>query len=1032
MGGQRLPVGPRWSCHFGLGLAVLALASACTGTLTTEIALEEGAHWTLEFPPNELRELRFAVPGGHYVDLSIDQEGVDVVSTLLGPGGEELSVVDTATGSASVEQIRFVAPRTGGYALRLDPGSGTPTGRVVVGVRALRAASPKDRQRAAASAAIAKAHLAWIAGDHRGTEAAVRGALVFLDTLAEREAEVEARHLLGLALEGQGSLAEAADQLEGVTRGYAELRRFEDEALALNQLGRLLRTLGRPVSAEASYRRALALARRVGDRTVEAAAVQNLALVAQQLGEVEEALTLGEQALTLRRQIGPPGETALALRRLGSLYTLIGRDADGLVLLEEAWQVARQHGGFADQARALDALGWARHHAGRSEDALVDYEQALELSEDLDGDLRLDLLARRASVLRAVGRQEEAWRDYQEVLRHRVRTGEVTGQGYAHANLGLVALELGESVRARDHLEKAIRLLDGRDRGEGWYWAHLGLGKLERREGRERAAQAHLETAVASLEAMRGPLLSWLSRGYFLGTRFEAYEELVGLWMDLHERFPEQGYDRTALEVAERARMRSLLEHLSVGDTSAPPMSNRLAEIRRLEMERLRLQRREPGSPRLAAMDERLRRLWLQAERSPALAAPEAMHLDFLDAAGMQELLDPSTRFLVFSLGEPESYLWVVARDGIESFRITGRGELTELADRYLEALRASEDSVGAGRAARRGLGLSDALLGPAGDALQGGRLAVVPDGILHLVPFAALPVPGSAGLDELLVDRFELVTVPSPSVLALQRQRTQGRNGRQGAAVVADPVYQPDDERVVAGASASSSASSRSSIRQIPSDLERSMADLDLPRFPRLVATGEEAAAILDRLPEGATFEASGFDASPERVLRADLENFPILHFAVHGLIHPVHPELSGIVLSMVDRNGLPRDGFLRAHQIGRLKLPAELVVLSACRTAAGHEVRGEAPLGLAQAFFRAGSRRVLASYWNVNDRGTAVLMDRFYGALLDEGQSPGAALRTAQLALRRSEEWSSPYHWAAFQLQGEWRGRLAQHARR
>jgi CHAT domain-containing protein len=138
---------------------------------------------------------------------------------------------------------------------------------------------------------------------------------------------------------------------------------------------------------------------------------------------------------------------------------------------------------------------------------------------------------------------------------------------------------------------------------------------------------------------------------------------------------------------------------------------------------------------------------------------------------------------------------------------------------------------------------------------------------------------------------------------------------------------------------------------------------------------------------------------------------------------VNHVNPELSGLVFSLVDPQGRPQEGFLRLHEIYGLRLETELVTLSACRTAFGRELRGEGLAGLSQGFLAAGASRVLASLWDVDDRATAELMTRFYTALLVEQRPAADALRQAQAALRRDPRWRSPYYWAGFVLQGDWR---------
>jgi len=138
---------------------------------------------------------------------------------------------------------------------------------------------------------------------------------------------------------------------------------------------------------------------------------------------------------------------------------------------------------------------------------------------------------------------------------------------------------------------------------------------------------------------------------------------------------------------------------------------------------------------------------------------------------------------------------------------------------------------------------------------------------------------------------------------------------------------------------------------------------------------------------------------------------------------VNSIHSELSSIVLSLVDRSGHPQDGFLQTTDIYNLKLNADLVVLSACQTALGKEVRGEALVGLTRAFMYAGAPSVLASLWTVSDRSTAELMARFYQGMLTGKLRPAAALRDAQISLWKDGRWTRPYYWAAFTLQGEWR---------
>jgi CHAT domain-containing protein len=195
-----------------------------------------------------------------------------------------------------------------------------------------------------------------------------------------------------------------------------------------------------------------------------------------------------------------------------------------------------------------------------------------------------------------------------------------------------------------------------------------------------------------------------------------------------------------------------------------------------------------------------------------------------------------------------------------------------------------------------------------------------------------------------------------------------------------------------------------------------------DDDHLTRLASTGDEARAISALVPADQQLVATGFDARREKILNTDLSQFRIVHFATHGLIDSRYPALSALALSSYDERGLPQNSFLRLHDIYDLKLHADLVVLSACDTALGREIRSEGLLGLTQGFLYAGARSLVVSLWQVPDRATAELMTRFYEYLLNDGLRPADALRRAQLALSAERRWRDPYFWGAMTLLGDW----------
>jgi CHAT domain-containing protein len=277
----------------------------------------------------------------------------------------------------------------------------------------------------------------------------------------------------------------------------------------------------------------------------------------------------------------------------------------------------------------------------------------------------------------------------------------------------------------------------------------------------------------------------------------------------------------------------------------------------------------------------------------------------------------------------------------------------------------------------------------------------VVPDGALHLLPFAALPDPASPA--EPLVAGHDVVQLPSAAALVHLARALPPVAPRRVLAVFADPVFEAGDGRLAATASTADAT-----LRSAPG--------LD---FPRLRFSRLEAEALSGLVAPEERLVALGLDASRDALLATDLAGFRFVHFATHGVLDAEIPELSGLVLSLVDERGAPQEGFLRLHDVYRLDLAADLVTLSACRTALGREIRGEGLVGLTRGFLHAGARGVVASLWDVQDRATARLMEAFYAGMLKGGLAPEAALRAAQLELRRDARWRDPYYWAGFVLQ-------------
>src|SRR4030095_11271534 len=245
----------------------------------------------------------------------------------------------------------------------------------------------------------------------------------------------------------------------------------------------------------------------------------------------------------------------------------------------------------------------------------------------------------------------------------------------------------------------------------------------------------------------------------------------------------------------------------------------------------------------------------------------------------------------------------------------------------------------------------------------------------------------------------------------------------------IADPVFDRTDERFKSPQTERNEQTKKMSFNDVRSieHLAEKSGDSGVTTrrlvIPRLPFTRQEANQLIAITPKASSFQAMDFEANRETVLKGDLAQYRYVHFATHGLLDSERPGLSALVLSVVDAQGKPQSGFLRGHDISTLKRPAELVVLSACQTGLGKDIKGEGLVGLTRGFMYAGAARVVVSLWSVNDKATADLMTRFYEKMLKQGERPAAALRAAQVEMWKQKQWQSPYYWAAFTIQGEWR---------
>lgn len=863
-------------------------------------------------------------------------------------------------------------------------------------------------------------------GRGHDAEQLYRASLALGDELGEPRTAAGAANGLATLLRRGGELEEAL----ALARRSVELRRshgIEDgEARSLNNLALILRDLGRDEEAEELFREAQPLARRSGDVETEAVLVHNLGSKAMTEGRLHEALDLYRRSRVLNRRLGDQRGELFAMSSIGRLLARLGRLAEAQAEFVQALELSRAIGDRASEGRALEFLGWVLGRSGEPAVAATKLSEALAIAREVgDRRLEMDVLRTLAQARRSAGDLDAAAEIAETLLRVARGMGNPITEAAALHERGATLAARGDPAAARESLVAALEILSSRGRPMEEVAVRLDLARTERALDRLEIAHGHLAAAVALVEDVRSGLVVPDFRASLLASGRELHDEQVDLLMELHTRHPDDGWDARALSASERARGRGLLDLLAESEVDLrqgvdPALLAQEKALRRqladLELRRLDLTadaRSENDPATTAAVSELERQIrqardehrWVEAEirtASPRYAA--LAETDPLPAAAVRRLLDGRTLLLAYHLGPTRSFLWALTRDEQASFILPAGPALEALARDLYE--RIGGDVPGEPEEIRDLTArLSDALLAPAAALLVGRRLGVLADGALHYVPFAALDDPSFPDGDppRPLVAGHEIVHLPSASTLAALR--TGGRRGPEAShtlALIADPVFQGDDPRLG------------------PEHATRSAGRAD--GYRRLRFSRQEADRLAELVPLEERFVAYDFEASRETVTGDRLADYRLVHFATHGILNAEMPELSGLVLSLVGTDGTPRDGFLRLQDIYELRLDADLVTLSACRTALGQEVRGEGLVGLARGFMYAGASRVVASLWDVEDRATAELMTRFYRGMLEEGRAPAAALRAAQAEMWSDERWRDPYYWAAFVLVGPW----------
>jgi CHAT domain-containing protein/Tfp pilus assembly protein PilF len=857
--------------------------------------------------------------------------------------------------------------------------------------------------------------------------------------VGDRKQEASILNSIGSAYSYLGEKQKAREYFNQSLLLHREAGNRYGEATVLNNIGLVYLELGENQKALEYYSQSLPLFRSMGDRGGESTTLSNIGLAYSKLGENQKALEYYRQSLTLAQAAGDRRGEAIALNNIGKVYSELGDNPKAKEYYRQSLPLRRAIGDRGGESATLSNIGLVYSKLGENQKALEYYRQSLTLTRAL-GDRRgegsaLNNIGRAYSEL---GENQKALEYYNQSLPLRRAVGDRRGEAITLNNIGLVYSQLGENQKALEYYSQSLPLSRAVDYRVGEALTLYSIAAAKRDRGNLTEALTDIEASLQIIESLRTKIASPELRASYFATVQDYYQFYIDLLMQLHKTYPKSGYDTKAFEASERSRARSLLELLQEANADirqgvAPELLQRERSLQQqldaIEKQRIEvLNRPTPTPAQQAELEKQWQTLLAQYQdiqtqirttspRYAALTQPQPLTLTQIQ----QQILDENTILLQYSLGKERSYLWALTKTSITSYELPKAAEIETTAKNFRDAVTAPSSRNSPNQVTQANDAISQMILQPVAAQLGQKRLLIVSDGVLNYLPFAALSLPGKSGENgnlPLIVDH-EIVLLPSGSTLGILRQNYADLPApTRTLAIFADPVFSGNDERV----QNSSSATTQQAVEAANPGLSRSRGDNNV-QFDRLKFTRKEAQIIQALIPANSTTQSFDFAASRAAATSSNLSQYKIIHFATHGLANSDYPELSGIILSLIDENGNALNGFLRITDIFNLKLAADLVVLSACQTGLGQNIQGEGMVGLTRGFMYAGAKRVVVSLWSVDDEGTAALMSSFYQKMLQKGLTPAAALRAAQLEMWKQGKWKSPYYWAAFTLQGEWR---------
>lgn len=974
-----------------------------------------------------------------YFEIICERKGADSGLSVFSPSNSLISLSNAPGGFADNDSLIFVAETSGNYKIEIKSRRpGKFVGEYKIYLKEKRPATKTDRIRAEAMRLTGLSRYTVRGWENRIQKAETaledqKKSLELFEKIGDLRGQAIALfHIADIYSNEFGLEPKAIEYFEKAVPLWEKLDEPANLATCLTGLANEYRMRGLNEKSEEMFNRAVAINRSINNFHGVAATNSLFCRLYNDTGFFQKGFEKCRESLKFTKDADPLTDsyTYHALAALSGNSGDYGNDEKYIYKALERVNSVNDIVNPIRFARIKAGIGGFFYAKKDYEKAIEYYLEAYKISEDVHRPVF------SATFLIFLSECHFALKDYEKAVEFGekslalIRKYDPRRRQAALNFLAKTYAEIGKTEKAREYFFEAIAAnRQNKDRyaeAECLYW----LADLEKKSGNLETAHLLLRQAVGNMEIIRADLLGKSQRSSYNSILRIYYESEIDILIKKYERSPQIKYLEEAWQKQEKIRARSLLENfiengLNVNEivseeffvkekelleTVATAENERIEAERSKDAEKSRIaeQNLQSALDELQVLQENVRR------NNPKFSAiNQTKDFSFAD---VRQTLSENSALLEFSVGEKQTYLWLIKKDSVKLFTLPARAELKRVSLDYYNLL--TDKTATATKTVEKSKELSRLLFEPLKNELSDIKtLLIVPDGSLQLIPFATLTLDPDSDFHP-LIEQFEIVSFPSFSSFVYLRETKQNAKAEKLLAVIADPIFQFDDERL----SRKGKKAVRNKTSTAESDkLAETLRDFGIDRLSRLPFTNIEAKEIQKFAPEDTTL-ALGENASRQRFLNGDFENYKILHFATHGFLNQKNPDLSGLVLSLFDKKRQSQNGFLRVIDLYSVRLNADLVVLSACQTGLGKDVEGEGIVGLTHGFMYAGASRVVSSLWKVEDAATAELMKNFYREMLVNKQTPAAALRSAQNAMRKINRFQHPRYWAGFTLNGDW----------